>query len=490
MDTVIIVTNPAKWDFHLDNVKVISASEYLSAPFYAHQNNLRVFNLCHSHRYQSLGYYVSLLAEARGHKVLPSILTIHDFRAGGMTGVIDHELSDLIQTSLKPVQSNHFTLSVYFEKNTAKRFDSLAKRLSDLLQIPLFRVEFVKRKEWKIKNIKILSRRDIPESHVEVAIDAARQYFSRQRFRPGKISQYVFDLAILVNPEETTPPSNDKAIKLFVKQAEKIGMSVELITKQDFSKIPQFDALLIRETTSINHYTYQFARYAAANGLVVIDDPGSIMRCSNKVYLTELLQRHHIDTPRTIIVRKDNYLEALKQVGVPSVLKAPDGSFSKGVIKITDAVEGAKQIEEFLDESDLLIIQEYLPSEYDWRIGVLDKKPLYACKYFMAKNHWQIYNWAAKPGHQTTGNHETLALSKVPEKVLKLAVRAANLIGDGLYGVDIKQIGNRLVVIEVNDNASIETGVEDVVLGEELYYIIMQNIFQRIIKQKRLATIQ
>ena len=51
----------------------------------------------------------------------------------------------------------------------------------------------------------------------------------------------------------------------------------------------------------------------------------------------------------------------------------------------------------------------------------------------------------------------------------------ANLIGDGLYGVDLKQAGDKVVVIEVNDNPNIDCGVEDVYLGDDLYKTQVEN---------------
>jgi len=64
--------------------------------------------------------------------------------------------------------------------------------------------------------------------------------------------------------------------------------------------------------------------------------------------------------------------------------------------------------------------------------------------------------------------------------VVELAVRAANLIGDGLYGVDIKEVGDRLLVMEINDNPSIEAGTEDAILKDELYLGIMQSFYDRL----------
>ena len=56
-------------------VEVVSARSYISDTHYNRMRGAKIFNLCKSYRYQSLGYYVSLLAEARGHKPLPSITT-------------------------------------------------------------------------------------------------------------------------------------------------------------------------------------------------------------------------------------------------------------------------------------------------------------------------------------------------------------------------------------------------------------------------------
>ncbi|MGS0466511.1 hypothetical protein ACU8V3_04580 [Cobetia marina] len=63
--------------------------------------------------------------------------------------------------------------------------------------------------------------------------------------------------------------------------------------------------------------------------------------------------------------------------------------------------------------------------------------------------------------------------------MIKAALKATRLIGDGLYGVDLKQLEDRVVVIEVNDNPNLDAGVEDVVLGRELYHRVMQVFLER-----------
>ncbi|MCA8963533.1 MAG: acyltransferase domain-containing protein [Planctomycetes bacterium] len=77
-------------------------------------------------------------------------------------------------------------------------------------------------------------------------------------------------------------------------------------------------------------------------------------------------------------------------------------------------------------------------------------------------------------------------LEDVAPAVVRLGVRAARQIGDGLYGVDIKVIGGRPKVIEINDNPSIDAGYEDRVMKDALYREIMGSFLRRIIARKRL----
>lgn len=123
-------------------------------------------------------------------------------------------------------------------------------------------------------------------------------------------------------------------------------------------------------------------------------------------------------------------------------------------------------------------------TDYDWRIGILNNKPLFACQYFMTKGHWQIYNHTS--GEAVSGGFATLPVHQVPPQVLKIALKATKLIGDGLYGVDLKQSGDRVVVIEVNDNPNIDSEVEDLYLKEDLYHQVMSEFLRRM-EQKRLG---
>ena len=101
----------------------------------------------------------------------------------------------------------------------------------------------------------------------------AKNYFAGKKIAPKKKNDLPFDIAILIDPTDPEGPSNPKAIEKFCKAAMDLGLNPEVITKDDYGRIAEFDALFIRETTSVKHHTFRFAQRAALEGLVVIDDP-------------------------------------------------------------------------------------------------------------------------------------------------------------------------------------------------------------------------
>lgn len=481
---LFVVQNPANWTLNLSDVEVVSARAYLTEPRYSSLRNCKVYNIHKSYGYQSLGYYVSLLAEARGHKPMPRISTIQDIRFQSLIRTVSGDLEDLIQKSLDHVPQDDFVLSIYFSRNVAKRYDQLARQLFNLFPIPLLRAHFRRGPGgWMLDGLNPISTRDIPDAHRSYVMELAQDYLSKARPHPARKTPDRYSLAILVDGTEATPPSNAKALEKFAEAAEERSFSVEFIDKEDYGRVPEFDALFIRTTTAVNNYTYRFARRAEAEGLVVIDDPESIVKCTNKVFLAELLARHRVPTPRTEILHRENVNEVALRLGYPLILKQPDSAFSLGVVKVEDAASYLRTVEKLLEESELLITQEYVPTEFDWRIGIIDGRPLYACQYFMARGHWQIYN-NQETGDDHIGDFETIPIEMAPKRVVQTALRAANLIGTGLYGVDIKETKGRCSLIEINDNPSIDCGVEDKMMREFLYDRIME-VFEKRLDAKR-----
>ena len=75
---------------------------------------------------------------------------------------------------------------------------------------------------------------------------------------------------------------------------------------------------------------------------------------------------------------------------------------------------------------------------------------------------------------------EAMTIGEAPEQVINTALRAANLVGRSLYGADLKQVDDRVYLIEVNINPNIDAGNEDQVMGEVLYREIVGVFARRI----------
>ena len=133
----------------------------------------------------------------------------------------------------------------------------------------------------------------------------------------------------------------------------------------------------------------------------------------------------------------------------------------------------------WLEDSDLLIAQKFIPTEFDWRVGVLGGQPLFAVHYLMVKKHWQIVNHD-RAGKPDQGGFKSFKLKDTPAIVIETAVRAARCIGDGLYGVDLKETNDGVFVIEVNDNPNLDHGCEDSGEKDEVWVRLTQWFLDRL----------
>lgn len=480
---LIIVDSGAKWLSSEKSRYIIRAQDYIAnklPPEIAGKNNLRIVNLCSDYSYLKMGYYCSLLADARGHRCIPGTSDIVHTNWKRIHKTALPELEAILNAHAENLVLQHEEF-FFFGRTEHEGLQHFGRRLFDVFRLPMMKVVLTLRenKKWKIKEVEALSLSDLKENAPffnECLSKYIGLYWNKKRE-----SQDKYWLAVLYNPDEAMPPSNAKALKKLVQIGKKKRFFVELITQKEMDVLLEYDALFIRETTNVNHHTYRFAQKAEYEGIPCIDDTVSILRCCNKVYLHELLKAKKITTPRTSFIhRRQKELAVPELSEFPLVIKVPDGSFSKGVFKVNSPEEFTDKARELFKNSELLLVQEFLPSSFDWRIVLLGGKPLFACKYYMAKKHWQIYNHASRNKSGQTGNAECVALDAVPKKVMQAAIRSAGLIGEGLYGVDLKEIDGIPYVIEINDNPSIDAGVEDQILGDKLYEAILDH-FQYLI---------
>lgn len=486
---LIVLDNPQDWKAYYPSENVISVQDYLSQDERYKLPNTHVINLCRSYRYLTNGYYCSLLAEARNHKVIPSVRSINDLSNKSLYSLDIGDLNQLLEKALqnRKIESDSWSIKLFFGNPDIEELGNLGRQIYDLFACPILTVNLKRRDRWQIETIKP-GALNMLNSREEDLFAASLESFNKAIWRkPRSRKTARYDLAMLFDPEEKLPPSDRQALKKFISIGRQMGINVELITRKDYARLAEYDALFIRETTAINNHTYRFAKRAEREGMVVIDDPQSILRCTNKVFLADLLSANGVATPKTLILNRDrqqeDMLRAIETLGYPMVIKIPDGSFSRGIVKVEDEQTLKKSLDDLFKQSALVLAQAYTFTDYDWRVGMLNKKPVFTCQYFMSRGHWQIYKHSAS-GKVISGGFRTLPIHETPKKVLNVATRAANLIGSGLYGVDIKQFGDTAMVIEVNDNPSIDAGVEDLYLKDDLYRIILEEFVRRLERKR------
>lgn len=446
----------------------------------------KVINLCSNFEYLSKGYYVSLLAEARGMRCTPNVANIVSLNWKRNYQSSLPELNELLKKHYNEPAAEPLsrTYSTYFGRHDNPKVEPIARRLFDLFRFPIiaFEVKYANDGKWIIDDIDFASISDIPTDRLPLFYEMLDKY-TGDAWKDSSLvkKNEKYWIAILHDPDEKMPPSDKKTLQKFIKIGKQMNIYVELITKHDYASLLEYDALFIRETTAINNHTYRFALKAQQEGIPCIDDTQSIIRCCNKVFMNELLQNKNIPVPKTIVLERKYDLSIENEVQYPAVIKIPDGSFSRGMMKVENPKEFREAAADLLKNSEIVICQEFLQSEFDWRVGVLNGEIIFASQYFMAKGHWQIYNHNATDKKDVSGDDKCWDVAKLPKEVASTALKAANLMGNGFYGVDLKQTADgRVVVIEVNDNPNVDEGIENKIIGDEIYKKILNRLVQMI----------
>ncbi|MBD0319823.1 MAG: RimK-like ATPgrasp N-terminal domain-containing protein, partial [Gemmatimonadetes bacterium] len=502
---------------------VVSAERYLEGGGEVAEAGAVVVNLCRSFRYGSTGYYVSLLADARGQQVLPRVETSEGmgepyglFRALQEAGVptvdaaemsVRRRMADVPQPAPAPpatgddappasfhpplVRCPETSLRAPREGEVAEtlavlgrtedpRFRVAARTVFREWPVPLLRIQLVlEEDEWKVCGVAPVSPHHLDGEQRSLLADAladTRRVFRRGTAEPRETRRA--SVAVLVDPEDIFSPSSPETIDRLERVAARMNVHVHRITPAELRRLPEYDALFIRVLTGVSEPAFQFALRAEALDMPVVDDSPSIIRCGNKVFLEELLRREGIATPRSRIITPHTPWEAVAELGFPFVVKLPDGSFSNAVHKVVSREDYAERSAEMFRRSPLILAQEWLPTDFDWRVAVLDGKLLFAARYFMARGHWQIRS--EQKGTERYGRVEAVPRAEAPAEVVDAAIRAAALIGDGLYGVDLKETPNGPVVIEVNDNPNLDVGYEDAADGNAVYEDLVEFFLRKV----------
>ena len=273
-------------------------------------------------------------------------------------------------------------------------------------------------------------------------------------------------IACFVEKYNFTYSDEAEALQRFKQTAERLGHEFNFMFRSGLSEIPKYDAVFIRATTDPLYTAYVVSKTAWVLGLKVIDDPESIRICANKIHQYRLFEKYDVPRIPTLFLNKEEFHhrqieEIFELFGKPVVIKAPYTSFSKYVEKVSCETSFREVAKRFFRRSDYIVVQKFMPSRFDWRVGVLNGEVLYVCKYMMPKGKWKHgVKRRGKPSF-VWGRTVTLKRDNAPQRLKEVALKACSVVGKGLYGVDIKEVNGDYVVVEVNDNPSIYHGQED-----------------------------
>lgn len=196
-------------------------------------------------------------------------------------------------------------------------------------------------------------------------------------------------------------------------------------------------------------------------GIPVINKYLPTVRAKNKLRTLQVLTSRKIPVPRTLVVRKLQYLdEGIKKVGgYPVIIKSPFGSYGIGVA----IVESRRSLYSALDiiwkstSSSIFLVQEYVAEAQgsDFRAFVIGDKVVASMQRTALEGDFR-----SNLHHGGAAKNVTLSSD---EK--KLAVRASQSLGLDVAGVDLLRAKKGPVVMEVNANPGFEglmkvTGVD------------------------------
>ena len=485
----------------------VTADRYLQGAEGTLAESLEIVNLCRTYQYLSKGYYVSLLAEARRQRALPALEMIEAannpfsylraLREAGLETIEfsvhrrrrrvvprrivvgDHTLLEARDEGsgvhFAPAPDGFVDVSAVLGKTEDRRFQRVTRAVWAMYSFPLLKVRMYRDGDgWSVGQIQPVG---LPQATPDEIERLARDL---TRLPPAAESSTgrPYRLACLWDPDDPTAPSAEETVGKLGRVAARSGLLVERIGRGDLARLAEYDALFIRTVTAIDHYSFTFSQTAESLGIPVIDDPASIIKCSNKIFLHELFRKHGLPTPETAVLSPRTWRAEVAPLGLPVILKVPDGTFSLAVKMARDEAELEALTREMFKRSPLLLAQRFTPTRFDWRVGVLEGEVLWVAKYHMAPKHWQIAKRSAK--RTTFGRVEAVPLAEAPAAVCELALAGASLIGQGLYGVDLKDTESGPVIIEINDNPNLDVGLEDAADRDRPYEAIAAAFRRRI----------
>ena len=217
--------------------------------------------------------------------------------------------------------------------------------------------------------------------------------------------------------------------------------------------VDDFDAVLPRIGASITYFGTAVVRQFEQMDVFCANSANGIMNSRDKLRSLQILSRHDVGIPTTTFVRdRKDVLPAIRRVGgAPVIIKLLEGTQGVGVI-LADSEKVAESIIETLQSgSQSVLVQKFVAESKgrDIRAFVVGDRVVAAMRRTAQGDEF-------RSNVHRGGKAEPVALDEAFEET---AVRAAQIMGLQVAGVDMLESKDGPAVLEVNSSPGLE-GIE------------------------------
>jgi ribosomal protein S6--L-glutamate ligase len=233
-------------------------------------------------------------------------------------------------------------------------------------------------------------------------------------------------------------------------------------------QLEEFDAVIPRIGASITFYGAAVLRQFEMMGVYSLNESVAITRARDKLRSLQLLSRKGVGLPVTGFAHSpDDIKDVIRIVGgAPLVIKLLEGTQGIGVVLAETQKAAESVIEAFMGLTANIMVQEFIKEAggSDIRCFVVGSKVVAAMRR------------VAKEGEFRSNLHRggTAEIVKLTPEERSTAIRAANIVGLNVAGVDILRSNHGPVVMEVNSSPGLE-GIEGVT-GKDIAGMIIEFI--------------
>lgn len=224
--------------------------------------------------------------------------------------------------------------------------------------------------------------------------------------------------------------------------------------KDEEFKPGDFDAVIPRIGASVSFYGTAVVRQFEMMETYCVNESVAISRSRDKLRSTQLLSRKGVGIPVTAFANSpDNVAGLIREVGgAPLVIKLLEGTQGIGVVLAETKKAAESVIEAFMGVKSNILIQEFIKEAggSDIRCLVVGGKVIAAMQR------------TAPEGEFRSNLHRggTAELVKLSPAERATAVKAANIMGLNVCGVDLLRSSRGPLVMEVNSSPGLR-GIEE-----------------------------